>query len=108
MVRLKADAVIAGSGAAARAVMGASRTLPIVTLAAPDPVRSGLVARLARPGAMRSVAEYVARILRGAWPGELPVEQPMLFEFVVNAKAARAIGLEVTPDLRLRADVILD
>jgi putative ABC transport system substrate-binding protein len=247
LVKLKADAVIAGSGAAARAVMAASRTLPIVTLAAPDPVRSGLVASLARPGgqltgltnlpddlvpkqlellkaalpaatrvaylrcsrcfamsgaseaeiatnfrvhaeaagrlglvwqpldvndradfagvaarlrsdppdalliganqitfalqrewhalvaelrvptfaayrgfgatfsygpeyagAMRRVAEYVARILRGAWPGELPMEQPTLFEFVVNAKAARALGLEVTPELRLRADVILD
>jgi putative ABC transport system substrate-binding protein len=57
---------------------------------------------------MRRVAEYVAGILRGAWPGELPMEQPTLFEFVVNAKAARALGLEVTPELRLRADVILD
>jgi putative ABC transport system substrate-binding protein len=50
LVRLKADAVVAGSGAAARAVMATSRTLPIVTLAAPDPVRSGLVSSLARPG----------------------------------------------------------
>ena len=247
LVRLKADAVVAGTGGAARAVMAASRTLPIVTVAAPDPVRSGLVASLARPGgqltgltdlpddlvpkqlellkdalpaakrvaylrcsrcfamsgaseaeiamnfrvhaetasrlglvwqpldvndkadfagvaarlrsdppdalllganqitfvlqrewhalatelrvptfagyrgfgvtfsygpeyagAMRRVAEYVARILRGAWPGELPMEQPTLFEFVVNAKAMRAMGLEVTPDLRMRADVILE
>jgi putative ABC transport system substrate-binding protein len=59
-------------------------------------------------GAMRRVADYVARILRGAWPGELAMEQPTLFEFVVNAKAMRAMGLEVTPDLRMRADVILE
>jgi putative ABC transport system substrate-binding protein len=247
LVRLKADAVIAGTGAAARAVMAVSRTIPIVTVAVPDPVRSGLVASLARPGgqltgltnlsgdlvpkqlellkaalpaakrvaylrctsclamtgatqaenttncrvhaeaasrlglvwqpldvneradfagvaarlrsdppdalllganqitftlqrewhalvtelrvptfaayrafgatlsygpeyagAMRRVADYVARILRGAWPGELAMEQPTLFEFVVNAKAMRAMGLEVTPDLRMRADVILE
>jgi putative ABC transport system substrate-binding protein len=247
LVRLKTDAVVAGTRAAARALMAASRTVPIVTVAAPDPVRSGLVTSLARPGgqltgltdlsddlvpkqlellkaalpaakrvaylrctrcfamsgasqaeiatnlrvhaeaagrlglvwqpldvndradfagvaarlrsdppdalllganqitfalqrewhalvtelrvptfaayravgatfsygpeyagAMRRVAEYVAGILRGAWPGELPMEQPTLFEFVVNAKAARALGLEVTPDLRMRADVILD
>jgi putative ABC transport system substrate-binding protein len=247
LVRLKADAVIAGTGAAARAVMAVSRTIPIVTVAVPDPVRSGLVASLARPGgqltgltnlsgdlvpkqlellkaalpaakrvaylrctsclamtganqaeittnfrvhaeaasrlglvwqpldvneradfagvaarlrsdppdalllganqitftlqrewhalvtelrvptfaayrafgatlsygpeyagAMRRVADYVARILRGAWPGQLAMEQPTLFEFVVNAKAMRAMGLEVTPDLRMRADVILE
>ena len=247
LVRLKADAVVVGSGAAARAVMAASPTLPIVTIAAPDPVRSGLAASLAHPGgqvtgltnlpddlvpkqlellhvalpqakrvayvrcprcfalsggseaeiatnfrvqadaarrlglvwqpldvndsadfaafatrlrserpdalllganqitwalqrewlalaaelhvptfasyrgfgatfsygpeaagSMRRVAEYVARILHGAPPGELPMEQPTLFEFVVNAKAARTVGVEITPDLRLRADAILE
>lgn len=50
LVRLKADAVVASSGTAARAVMAASRTLPIATLAVADPVRSGLVASLAHPG----------------------------------------------------------
>ena len=50
MVKLKADVVVATSGAAARAVMKTSTTLPIVTTAVPDPVRSGLVASLARPG----------------------------------------------------------
>ena len=57
---------------------------------------------------MRRVAEYLAKILRGASPGELPMEQPTVFEFVVDAKAARAIGVDVTPALRLRADAVLD
>ncbi len=50
MVRLKVDLVVVASGTAARAVMTASRSLPIVTWAIPDPVRAGLVATLARPG----------------------------------------------------------
>ncbi len=50
MVKLNADVVVVSNGSAARAVMSASRTMPIVTTAAPDPVRSGLVASLARPG----------------------------------------------------------
>ena len=50
MVKLKAAVVVATSGAAARELMKASTTLPIVTTAVPDPVRAGLVASLARPG----------------------------------------------------------
>src|SRR5260221_4655231 len=50
LVRLKADVVVASSGTAARAVMAASRTMPIVTTAIPDPVRAGLIASFARPG----------------------------------------------------------
>ena len=50
MVSLQVDVVVASNGAAARATMAASKTLPIVTTAIPDPVRSGLVASLARPG----------------------------------------------------------
>ena len=57
---------------------------------------------------MRRVAEYLAKILRGASPGELPMEQPTVFEFVVDATAARAIGFDVTPALRLRAAAVLD
>src|SRR5260221_4011518 len=50
LVTLKADIVVAGTGTAARALMSASRTLPIVTTGVPDPVRAGLIVSLARPG----------------------------------------------------------
>jgi hypothetical protein len=50
LVRLGADVIVVGSGAAARAVMAASRSVPIVTFAVPDPVRAGLAASLAHPG----------------------------------------------------------
>ena len=247
MVALGVDVVVATSGDAARAVMDASRTLPIVTTAIPDPVRTGLVASLARPGGQltgltnladelvpkrlellravlqhplghvayascprcllnaggsevevsalraereaaarslgvrllqidvnaasefdaattvlrrekpealliganpvnhplrsrwlafateqrlpvlapyrefgamltygpvtvdiyRKAAEYVARILRGARAGDLPMEQPTMFEFVVNLGMAEAIGITLPPSVLLRADEVI-
>jgi putative tryptophan/tyrosine transport system substrate-binding protein len=50
----------------------------------------------------RRAAYYVDRILRGASPAALPVEQPMRFDLVVNTKAARELGLVVTEEFRLQ------
>ncbi len=89
--------------------LAARHRMPAVYETALFAERGGLVSYGPLPQErFHQMAGYVDRILRGSQPGELPFERPRTFELVLNLKAAHALGLEIPPALRLRADRVIE
>ena len=90
-------------------VLGAKTRLPVISAWRELPDRGGLMSYgTSVPAMFRRAATYVDRILKGAKPGDLPVEQATTFELVINVKTAKALGLTIPPSLLLRADLVIE
>ena len=89
--------------------MAADKRLPTIFAAREGAVLGGLMSYGANlPDLSRQTAQYVDKILKGAKPAELPVQRPTKFELVINLKAAKALGLTITPDFLLIADEVIE
>ena len=114
-VRQRADAVVVGIEAITLANrrriadLALKSRLPTIYPAREFVDVGGLVSYgVNYPDLYRRAASYVDKILRGAKPADLPVEQPTKFELVINLKTARALGLTIPPSLLLRVDKVIE
>jgi putative ABC transport system substrate-binding protein len=90
------------------AVLAFERRLPTMLEQASAVPEGGLLAYGSRSvEAYRRAAVYVDKILKGAKPADLPIEQPMVFDFVINLKTARALGLTIPQHVLLQATEVI-
>ena len=115
ILRLRPDAMIAFAESLTIAFRGQignfalTDRLPMVSELREFAVAGGVATYgISRPDLWRRSASYVDKIVRGAKPADLPVEQPTRFELVINLKAANAIGLDVPPIMLTRADEVIE
>jgi len=113
-IKQRADAVHVGLNSLTQTNLGrivdllAKHRLPSIHSSRDFVDAGGLMAfGVSYPEAYRRAATYVDKIFKGAKPGDLPVEQSPKFEFVINLKTAKALGLTIPPSLLGRADELI-
>jgi putative ABC transport system substrate-binding protein len=86
-----------------------AQRLPLISLFAEFPKAGGLMAYGPNVGELyRRCGDYVAKILRGAKPSDLPIQRPERFDLVINLKTATALGLDVPTQLQQLADEVIE
>jgi putative tryptophan/tyrosine transport system substrate-binding protein len=111
MSRERPDAVILPGNLPTHPMIVLASQLRIPTFSTQKPITHGgaLASYSASfPEMAREIAAYVDKILKGAKPAELPVQQPSKFELVINLKTAKALGLTIPPTLLARADEVIE
>ncbi|MBI5275594.1 MAG: ABC transporter substrate-binding protein [Burkholderiales bacterium] len=101
--------VLGGSNARRLIAYALEHKLPSISFNRDFVEASGLFTFMPDPEeGTATVSDYVQRILKGAPPGGLPFREPSRFQLIVNAQTARAIGISITPELRLRANEVIE
>ena len=115
MTEQRAEAVLVSSGSVAFpnrtriGELGVRHRLPIVAAFKEFPQAGSLISYGPNIVAIhRRAAAFVGKILKGSNPGELPVENPTTYEFVINLKTAKALGLKIPPALLIRTDEVIE
>ena len=111
MIRERADVVVAQPSLPRKPVveLALKHRLPLFAAIASFAYEGGLISySINQKDVYRRAAYYVDRILRGAKPADLPVEQATRFELVVNLKTAKELGLAIPPVVLARADEIIE
>jgi ABC-type uncharacterized transport system substrate-binding protein len=89
--------------------LAAKHGLPLMAMAKEFAELGGLITYgTSIPGLMRRSVVYVDKIINGAKPGDLPVQQPTKFDLVINIKTAKALGVDIPPSLLARADEVIE
>jgi ABC-type uncharacterized transport system substrate-binding protein len=111
LVRRQPEVILAQGTPISAALKQETRNIPVVFVGNVDPVgsTSALIMYGPRfPAVAERTAALIDRILKGARPGDLPVEQPTSYELVIDGVMAKALGLTIPPGVRARADEVLD